>query len=88
MSSEIVTKRYQKCEICKKEYQLLKKDSCLNTIKLPFKYLCESINDKTTINEISVCDSCVRKVRDCLTKELILEDIEWGGLVIRWKEEQ
>lgn len=86
MSSEITKRYFQKCEICKEEFERICEADILETLRLPFRYVSQVDGEKITrVYTLSVCRDCIEKVKKCLLKEFELSDVGLSGVVAKWK---
>lgn len=91
--SNITKKFYQRCDFCKKEYELIKADLSeqpymLDSISLPGYATSKEAPRTRAIVGGSICDSCMDRLRKILEPYLRLVNAEYCGEIIEWKEEK
>lgn len=91
--SNITKKFYQRCDFCKKDYELIKADLSeqpymLDSISLPgYATSMEAPRTRAIVGG-SICDSCMDRLRKILEPYLRLENAAYCGEIIEWKEEK
>lgn len=91
--SNITKKFYQRCDFCKKEYELIKSAQSeqpvmLDSISLPGYATSMEAPRTRAIVRGSICDSCMDRLRKILEPYLHLVNAEYCGEIIEWKEEK
>ena len=91
--SNITKKFYQRCDFCKKEYELTGVDRngqpvTLNTIDLPGYSRGDGSMNVPVVISGSICGSCMERLRKILKPHIRLEMFDYGGGTIEWKEEK
>ena len=82
--AERITKYYQKCDFCHKEY--LVPESGLMRIVLPGYDIGEYGAKHESIIGASICNDCLDRIRKILAEKVDIKDIAYGGVCIHWKE--
>ena len=83
---EVYKKYFQKCDICKTEFSLKDETDQLHKIRIPMDYVSE-YKTSITIQNLSVCEDCLVKIKGLFSKGLVVRCVEWGGVQCEWKDE-
>lgn len=78
--TQIETEKYQTCEFC---HRRIKIDHELPTVILPCR-----LGNLDSFAALSICGDCARKLHQTLNADLELEEIEYSGVVCRWRREE
>lgn len=81
--SKVIAKYFQKCDICKQEFQLESGKAELGKAILTGRYIsCDGSRPKPTLISVHLCPSCLQEMSEYLRDKYILNDVEYAGIQI------
>ena len=81
--SKVVTRYFQKCDMCKQEFQLESGKAELGKAILPGRYIpCDGSGPKPTLIPVNICPTCLQEMSEYLQDKYILNDIDYAGIQI------
>ena len=79
--AERITKYYQKCDFCHKEFEI--SSGGLDSITLPGRYVdTDGYQCKQWI-KADICPECKERLREHLAKAVDIREVAYGGTIIR-----
>lgn len=81
--SKVVTKYFQKCDMCYQEFQLQREKDELEKAVLPGRFIpCDGSRPTSTLITAYLCPTCLQEMSKYLRDRYILNDFEYGGIQI------
>lgn len=81
--SKIVTKYFQKCDMCYQEFQLESVKAELGKAILPGRFFpSDGSKPTSTLITVHLCPTCLQEMSKYLRDRYILNDFEYGGTQI------
>lgn len=81
--SKIVTKYFQKCDMCYQEFQIQSIKEELSKVILPSRFIPRDGSRPTsTLITVNLCPTCLQEMSEYLREKYILNDFEYGGIQI------
>lgn len=81
--SKVITKYFQKCDMCKQEFQLKSVNESLGKAVLPGWFIpCDGSRPKPTLIPVHLCPSCLQEISEYLRDKYLLNDADSAGTQI------
>ena len=84
--AERITKYYQKCDFCHKEFEI--SSGGLDSITLPGRYVDTDGSQPKQWIKADICPECKERLREYLATAVDIREIAYGGTNIRWLNEK
>lgn len=81
--SKVVARYFQKCDMCNQEFQLQCEKAELGKAVLPGWFIpCEGSRSTPLLIPVHLCPACLQEMSEYLRDKYILNDVEYGGILI------
>lgn len=81
--SKIITKYFQKCDMCNQEFQLQSVKEELGKAVLPGWFIpCDGSGPTPTLITVHLCPNCLQEMSQYLQDKYILNDVDYAGIQI------
>ena len=81
--SKVVARYFQKCDMCKQEFQLENGKAELGKAILPGWFIsCDGSRPTPLLIPVHLCPACLQEMSKYLQDKYILKDVEYGGIQI------
>lgn len=81
--SEVVARYFQKCDLCKQEFQLKSKTEPLGKAILPGRFIsCDGSGTRPTLIPVNICPACLKEMSEYLQDKYILNDGDYIGIQV------
>lgn len=81
--SKIVTKYFQKCDMCYQEFQLESVKAELSKAILPGRFIsCDGSGTRPTLIPVNICPACLKEMSEYLQDKYILNDGDYIGIQV------
>ena len=81
--SKVITKYFQKCDMCEQEFQLESVKAELGKAILPGRFIpCDGSGPKPTLIPVHLCSACLKEMSEYLQDKYILNDGDYIGIQV------
>lgn len=81
--SKVITKYFQKCDMCEQEFQLKSGKAELSKVILPGWFIPEDGSGPTPLLiPVHLCPDCLQEMAEYLRDKYLLNDVEYAGFQI------
>ena len=81
--SKVVTRYFQKCDVCNQELQLICEKAELEKAILPGRFIpFDGSRPTLRLIPVHLCPACFQEMSEYLRDKYILNDVEYGGIQI------
>ena len=84
--AERITKYYQECDFCHKEFEII--SGGLDSITLPGRYVDTDGCQRKQWITADICPECKERLREHLAKAVDIKEIAYGGTSIHWLDDK